>query len=120
MRACDWWPGAPLPLGATNTHCCAHTLSGAGLLDLDADLYLAAYDQAVLLEWIDTMWSCFLEVRGLSFRPWCCVTGGEGPVLLEWVDIMWSCYLAPACDANQGPAGMLSLPPSYSTHITHT
>ncbi|GBF93826.1 pre translocase subunit [Raphidocelis subcapitata] len=34
---------------------------GGPLLDLDADLYLAAYDQAVLLEWIDVLWSCFLE-----------------------------------------------------------
>lgn len=31
------------------------------MLDLDADLYLAAYDQAVLLEWVDVLWSCFLE-----------------------------------------------------------
>ena len=31
------------------------------MLDLDVDLYLAAHDQAALLEWIDTLWSCFLE-----------------------------------------------------------
>ena len=38
-------------------------LPGGPVLDLDADLYLAAYDQAVLLEWIDVLWSCFLEAR---------------------------------------------------------
>jgi hypothetical protein len=38
------------------------TATTAALLDLDADLYLAAYDRAVMLEWIDVLWSCFLEV----------------------------------------------------------
>jgi hypothetical protein len=40
----------------------------AALLDLDASLYLEAYSRGVLLEWVDALWSCFLEVsrRGTS------------------------------------------------------
>lgn len=37
--------------------------SGGGMLDLDADLYLESYCRNVMLEWIDALWSCFLEVR---------------------------------------------------------
>jgi hypothetical protein len=37
--------------------------SPAGLLDLDGDLYLTSYVQGVMLDWVDALWSCFLEVR---------------------------------------------------------
>jgi hypothetical protein len=36
----------------------------SGMLDLDADLYLTTYCRSVMLEWVDALWSCFLEVRG--------------------------------------------------------
>jgi tetrahydromethanopterin S-methyltransferase subunit E len=39
--------------------------SSSGMLDLDAELYLQAYCRSVMLEWVDALWSCFLEVRGL-------------------------------------------------------
>lgn len=35
----------------------------SGMLDLDADLYLSTYSRSVMLEWVDALWSCFLEVR---------------------------------------------------------
>lgn len=35
---------------------------GSGMLDLDADLYLQTYCRSVMLEWVDALWSCFLEV----------------------------------------------------------
>jgi hypothetical protein len=38
--------------------------SSTGLLDLDAELYLQAYCRSVMLEWVDALWSCFLEVGG--------------------------------------------------------
>jgi hypothetical protein len=34
----------------------------SGMLDLDADLYLTTYSRSVMLEWVDALWSCFLEV----------------------------------------------------------
>jgi hypothetical protein len=34
---------------------------GQGLLDLDADLYVAAHEQQAMLEWLDALWACFLE-----------------------------------------------------------
>jgi hypothetical protein len=34
---------------------------GHGLLDLDADLFLAAHEQRAMLEWLDALWACFLE-----------------------------------------------------------
>lgn len=40
--------------------------SSSGMLDLDAELYLQAYCRSVMLEWVDALWSCFLEVRGLN------------------------------------------------------
>lgn len=33
----------------------------SGMLDLDADLYLTTYSRSVMLEWVDALWSCFLE-----------------------------------------------------------
>jgi len=36
---------------------------GPGLLDLDAELYLESYCRGVMLEWVDALWSCFLEVH---------------------------------------------------------
>ncbi|KAF8056768.1 secA [Scenedesmus sp. PABB004] len=42
----------------------ARTAGGGGggaLLDLDAELYLSGYCRSVMLEWIDALWSCFLE-----------------------------------------------------------
>ncbi|WIA21429.1 hypothetical protein OEZ85_000643 [Tetradesmus obliquus] len=35
--------------------------SSSGMLDLDAELYLQAYCRSVMLEWVDALWSCFLE-----------------------------------------------------------
>eukprot|EP00879_Flechtneria_rotunda_P017132 GHRR01017942.1.p1 GENE.GHRR01017942.1~~GHRR01017942.1.p1 ORF type:complete len:543 (+),score=236.66 GHRR01017942.1:82-1629(+) len=35
---------------------------GGGMLDLDADLYLETYCRSVMLEWVDALWSCLLEV----------------------------------------------------------
>jgi len=34
---------------------------GQGLLDLDADLYVAAHEQQAMLEWLDALWGAFLE-----------------------------------------------------------
>ena len=44
--------------------------SSSGLLDLDADLYLASYCQNVMLEWVDALWSCFLEVSQRGAGGW--------------------------------------------------
>lgn len=42
----------------------------SGMLDLDADLYLTTYSRSVMLEWVDALWSCFLEVCVYSVCVW--------------------------------------------------
>lgn len=54
----------------------------SGMLDLDADLYLTTYCRSVMLEWVDALWSCFLEVRrteGFLWDQYCnnCVKHAE-------------------------------------------
>lgn len=51
----------------------------SGMLDLDADLYLTTYSRSVMLEWVDALWSCFLEV---------CVCDTRGEQGLLWL----ACY----------------------------
>lgn len=46
-------------------------VSSSGMLDLDADLYMESYCRSVMLEWVDALWSCFLEVSCVRL-PWLC------------------------------------------------
>lgn len=55
--------------------------AAGGMLDLDADLYLTTYSRSVMLEWVDALWSCFLEVGVcvcICVMGWLIWAGGSG------------------------------------------